>query len=130
MRLTRPDPSAVRDHAESCTSNISIDNFKIVGNENNVHDLRLLESLHILKSKPSLNDHSSAVQLNVVVTPPPWERYLNWVHEDHPPHSRDHGKENLPPPEEPRKLPRKMRPRRKQRKHHQQHRIITGSQPG
>ena len=64
------------------------------------------------------------------VTPPPWERHLNWVHEDHPPPSRDHGKENLPPPEEPCKLPRKMRPRRKQRKHHQQHRIITGSQPG
>ena len=64
------------------------------------------------------------------VTPPPWERYLNWVHEVHPPPSRDHGKENPPPPEEPRKLPRKMRPCRKQRKHHQQHRIITRSQPG
>ena len=37
------------------------------------------------------------------VTPPPWERHLNWVHEDHPPPSRDHGKENLPPSEEPRK---------------------------
>ena len=59
------------------------------------------------------------------VTPPPWERHLNWVHEDHPPPSRDHGKENLPPPEEPCKLPRKMRPRSKQRKHHQQHRIIN-----
>ena len=61
---------------------------------------------------------------------PPWERYLNWVHETNPPPSRDHGKENIPPPEEPRKLPRKMRPRRRQREHHQQHRIITGSQPG
>ena len=64
------------------------------------------------------------------MTPPPWERHLNWVHEDHPPPSRNHGKENLPPPEEPRKLPRKMRPRRKPRKHHHQHRIISGSQPG
>ena len=64
------------------------------------------------------------------VTLPPWERYLNWVHETNPPPSRDHDKENLPPPEEPRKLLRKMRPCRRQRKHHQQHRIITGSQPG
>ena len=64
------------------------------------------------------------------VTLPPLERYLNWVHETTPPPSRDHGKENLPHPEEPRKLPRKMRPRRRQGKHHHQHPIITGSQPG
>ena len=38
-------------------------------------------------------------------------------------------KENLPPPEEPRKLPRKMRPCRRQGKHHHQHPILTGSQP-
>ena len=64
------------------------------------------------------------------VTLPPWELYINWVHETNPPPSRDHGMENLPPPEEHRKLLRKMRPRRRQRTHHQQHRIITGSQPG
>ena len=40
------------------------------------------------------------------VTLPLLEHYLNWVHEDHPPPSRDHGKENLPPTEEPCKLPR------------------------
>ena len=64
------------------------------------------------------------------MTPPPWERHLNWIHEDHPPPSRDHGKENLPPPEEPCKLPRKMRPRRKPRKHQHHHLSQTGSQPG
>ena len=64
------------------------------------------------------------------VTPPPWECHLNWVHEDHPPPSRDHGKENLPPPEEPRKLPRKMRPSRKPRKHHHHHLSQTGGKPG
>ena len=41
------------------------------------------------------------------VTLPPLECYLNWVYETAPPPSRDHCKENLPPPEEPRKLPRK-----------------------
>ena len=64
------------------------------------------------------------------VTQPPWERHLNWVHEDHPTPSRDHGKENLPPPEEHCKLPRKMRPCRKPRKHHHHHLSQTGSQPG
>ena len=64
------------------------------------------------------------------MTLPPLERYLNWVHKTAPPPSRDDGKENLPPPEEPRKLPRKMRPRRRQGKHHHQHPILTGSQPG
>ena len=88
------------------------------------------------------------------MTLPPWERYLNWVHDiapppsrdhgkkdlpppsgDHgkkdlPPPSRDHGKENLPPPEEPRKLPRKIRPRRRQEKHHSNSSSQTGSQPG
>ena len=64
------------------------------------------------------------------MTLPPLERYLNWVHEDHPPPSRDHDKENLPPPEDTRKPPRKIRPRRRQGKHHHQHPVITGSQPG
>ena len=63
------------------------------------------------------------------MTLPPLERYLIWVHETAPPPSRDHSKENLHPPEEPRKLPRKMRPRRGQGKHHHQHLILTGSQP-
>ena len=64
------------------------------------------------------------------MTLPPLERYLNWVHETTPPPSRDHGKENLPSPEEPHKLPRKMRPRRRQGKHHHHHLSQTGSQPG
>ena len=76
------------------------------------------------------------------VTLPPWERYLNWVHDiapppsrDHgkkdlPPPSGDHGKENLPPPEESRKLPRKIRPHRRQEKHHSHSSSQTGSQPG
>ena len=64
------------------------------------------------------------------VTLLPLECYLNWVHETAPPPSRDYGKENLPPPEEPRELPRKMRPHRRQGKHHHHHPSQTGSQPG
>ena len=63
------------------------------------------------------------------VTLPPLERYLNWVYETAPTPSRDHGKENLPPTEEPRKLARKMRPRRRKREHHQ-HPGTSGSRPG
>ena len=62
------------------------------------------------------------------MTLPPLERYHNWVYETAHTPSRDHGKENLPPPEEPRKLPRKMRPRRMKREHHQ-HPGTSGSQP-
>ena len=65
-----------------------------------------------------------------MIDPSPWECHLNWIHEDHPPPSRDHGKENLPPPEEPRKLPRKMRTCRSPRKHQHHHPSQTGSQPG
>ena len=38
----------------SCKSNI-FDNFSILNNCNNVFDLKIRESLHILKAKPSLN---------------------------------------------------------------------------
>ena len=62
------------------------------------------------------------------MTLPPLERYLNWVYETAPTPSRDHGKENLPPTQEPRKLPGKMRPRRRKREHHQ-HPGTSGSRP-
>ena len=67
MLLTKLGSSAIKSHAENCDSNFSIENFKTIGCENNLVDLRLLESLHILKKKPNLNDHTFAVQLNVVV---------------------------------------------------------------
>ena len=65
--LSRPDPSPIRNHVENCNTTFSINDFKIIGQEENVHDLRILESLHILKTKPVLNEHASAVPLNVVV---------------------------------------------------------------
>ena len=62
------------------------------------------------------------------VTRPPLERHLNWVPETAPTPPRDHSKENHPPAAEPRKLPRKMRPRRKGREHHH-HPGTSGSTP-
>ena len=64
------------------------------------------------------------------VTLPLLQRRLNWVPDPAPTPPRDHGKENHPPPPEPRKLPRKIRPRwRKREHHHQRLPGATGSAP-
>ena len=60
---------------------------------------------------------------------PPLERRLNWIPDLAPTPPRNHNKENHPPAAEPRKLPRKIRPRRKRREHHQQL-GASGSTPG
>ena len=63
------------------------------------------------------------------MTLPSLERYLNWVPDTIPTPPRDHSKENLPPIEEHRKLPRKMRPCRRKKEHHQ-HPGASGRLPG
>ena len=63
------------------------------------------------------------------VTRPPLESYLNWIPDSAPIPPRNDGKENFPPSAEPRKLPRRMKPRR-QRKEHHHHLGATGSAPG
>ena len=67
MWLTRPDPSSIRSHSEDCNTIFSLSDFKVNGQESDVHSLRILESLHILKAKPRLNDNAPAVLLNIVV---------------------------------------------------------------
>ena len=72
---------------------------------------------------------SPSVFLVIIVTLPPWERYLNWVPDPTPPPTRHHGdltspapsenQENTPPQDASRKLPRRLRPRRRK-----------GNQPG
>ena len=86
------------------------------------------------------------------VSPPPWERYLNWCmipplllkrsRQKGPPSSPKRSRQagppsllkrswqgNLPPSEGPRKLPRKIGPL-ETRRHHVHHSSQTGSQPG
>ena len=58
------------------------------------------------------------------VTQPPMERRFNWIPDLAPIPPRNHG-----PPAEPRRLPRKMRPRRKRKEHHH-HLGASGSAPG
>ena len=63
--LTTPSHSSIRSHAESCSGDISLDNFNIIGSATGL-DLKILESLHIIKLKPILNDMQSAFPLAVV----------------------------------------------------------------
>ena len=64
--LAKPDPSSIRSHTENCGSDLTFDNFKIIGRERNAYFLRILESLHIFKIRPNLNENSSAVPLSII----------------------------------------------------------------
>lgn len=63
---TCPVPSSIRDHALDCDTPFSIDNFTIIDHGRSNLNLRILESLYIFKTKPSINDKSSAFKLNIV----------------------------------------------------------------
>ena len=54
--LSKNPVSAIYDHAFKSGHAISKENFKIIDRHNNVSQLRLLESLYIFKTKPSLNE--------------------------------------------------------------------------
>ena len=64
--LSQPPYSAVREHARSCNNIPNQDHFKIIDSSNNSLDLKLLESLHIQKLKPSLNNTLSSQPLLIV----------------------------------------------------------------
>ena len=50
----------------TCGSNIPIDNFKFVANNNKEIDLRIIESISIHKDKPMLNDSNSFFPLKLL----------------------------------------------------------------
>ena len=58
--LTSPPHSAVRDHSELCSTNVDINNFKVLANSSSEINLKILESLHIFKSRPGLNRQLSS----------------------------------------------------------------------
>ena len=64
--LSQPAHSAVRCHAQCCGCPITIDNFKIINYSSNSFDLKILESLHIFKQKPNLNNSLSSFPLSVI----------------------------------------------------------------
>ena len=67
LPLGAPPHSAVRLHCENvCGALPRTSGFKIIGHDPNFITLRILESLHILKKKPALNDTNSSFPLHIV----------------------------------------------------------------
>ena len=64
---SNPVQSTPRDHSARCSSDVTLSDFSIVGSQRNVNELRILESLMILKQRPKLNKDESAFQLRVVL---------------------------------------------------------------
>ena len=64
--LISPPHSAVRDHSELCSTNVDINNFKVLANSSSEIYLKILESLLIFKSRPGLNSQLSSYPLLVV----------------------------------------------------------------
>ena len=65
--LVKPDPSPIREHSLTCDTLVSQDNFSVIGRTSAPLDLRILESLHIYKEKPHLNNMSSSFPLQTVI---------------------------------------------------------------
>ena len=65
-RLTSPPHSAVREHSESCSVGVDISSFRVLCTSSNEVDLKILESLHIAKTKPALNVQLSSYPLSIV----------------------------------------------------------------
>ena len=61
--LATKEFSNIREHAKRCKSNISYDNFEILGQACNETSLLLLESLAIKQHVPSLNNQKSSSPL-------------------------------------------------------------------
>ena len=66
--LSQPSQSHIRDHLLTCGGpQIALNHFEIIGTyNNNSLELRILESLHIAKIKPSLNCMKPAYPLSLV----------------------------------------------------------------
>ena len=63
--LNNPPLSTIKDHINNKKHFGHFNDFKIIDSCNNESDLRLLESLYLLKDRPSLNNNSSAVPLSI-----------------------------------------------------------------
>jgi hypothetical protein len=66
LPLSKPPHSSVRLHAEQCDVAVSESSFRILGSTSVCSDLRILESLHIFKQKPCLDNAFSSYSLEIV----------------------------------------------------------------
>ena len=67
LPVSCPPFSSIREHASKCNKcKINIDNFKIIGSCKSETELRILESLHIQKSRPNLNNMANSYPLCII----------------------------------------------------------------
>ena len=64
--LAKPGPSPIRNHSLMCDTLVTQDNFTILTKASSVLELRILESPHIFKETPSLNNMASSFPLSTV----------------------------------------------------------------
>ena len=64
--LSYPSQSSPRAHSGRCSGDVTSSDFSIIGGHKNLVDLRILESLYILKLKPNLNETVSAFPLKIL----------------------------------------------------------------
>ena len=64
--LTKPSHSEIRNHCHTNNHPLNSKHFSIIDRCNSPYDLRLLESIHIHKLRPSLNSYQSAAELCVL----------------------------------------------------------------
>lgn len=62
-RITSPSFSKIREHALECNHQINEEDFSIMYKAKCASDLRIAESLYIIKDKPELNDTEFATKL-------------------------------------------------------------------
>ena len=65
MNITNPSYSRIRDHANECKHPINELGFTIKNRAKNTSDLRIAESLVIIKEKPVLNCTELATRLMI-----------------------------------------------------------------
>ena len=65
--LVKPDPSPIREHSLACDTLVNQEDFSVLGKTSSPLDLRILESLHIYKENPPLNNMSSSFPLQTVL---------------------------------------------------------------
>ena len=65
--LSSPVASSIRNHSLQCDTPFAIDNFRIIDRKRANFNFRILESLAICRTKPTLNDKSSAFKLNIIL---------------------------------------------------------------
>ena len=63
--LSSPPHSAVREHTVSCDSRLRSSDFKVLASASSTLDLKILESLYILKTKPKLNNMQCSYPLSI-----------------------------------------------------------------